>query len=361
MTPVIWVVLGFAAGAVCGGVVVWWRVRRMARPWRNEPATEGEMRLPSEALGQSTADSLESVAFSVCEAARQATGRKAALVLRGAAGKPAEIVAVSHGGDRRLLGSRVSPEAAAGRACLSDVPIVGLNGHELFGHLRTDRRRQDEEGSAFPLHDGRQPVGALVVFCRVDELEPEARERLMEVVSWSGPRLGAAAAVRAAEMRAHTDELTGLWNRRLLESVMQDAAGESCALLLLDLDRFKALNDSLGHAAGDAALRHLARVLRGVLRSEDLAARVGGEEFALWLPGAPLARAIEVAERVRSAVVEARFHWAGSELGLSCSVGVAAKPEIVQQTANLYTAADAALYRAKEAGRNRVEVALPTR
>ncbi|HEX9581134.1 MAG TPA: GGDEF domain-containing protein [Gemmatimonadales bacterium] len=360
MTPVTWALLGFAVGAVSGAAVMWWRVRRMVRPWRDEPPAEGGAYLTPGAVSPST-DSLESVAFSVCEAARQATGQKVALVLRSASGKTAEIVSVSHGGDRRLLGSRVSPEAAAGRASLSDVPVVGLTGQELFGHLRSDRRQQDEEGTAFPLHDGRQPVGSLVVFCRPDDLEPDTRERLMEVVAWSGPRLGSAAAVRAAEMRAHTDELTGLWNRRLLETMMQDALGDPCALLLLDLDRFKSLNDNLGHAAGDAALRHVARVLRGGLRGDDLAARVGGEEFALWLPGTPLTRAVEVAERVRSAVADSRFHWAGAELGLTCSIGVAAKPEIVQQTANLYTAADAALYRAKEAGRNRAEVALPMR
>jgi diguanylate cyclase (GGDEF)-like protein len=238
---------------------------------------------------------------------------------------------------------------------------VGITDYELFGHLRADRRQRDEPGTAFPLHDGRQPVGALVVFCRLDELDATARGRLMEVVTWSGPRVGSATAVRAAELRAHTDELTGLWNRRLLESVMQDSEGVPCALLLLDLDRFKLLNDNLGHAAGDAALRHVAQVLRGALRGGDVAARVGGEEFALWLPGTPLTRAIEVAERVRNAVAGSRFHWAGSEMGLTCSIGVAARPEIVQQTANLYTAADAALYRAKEGGRNRVEVALAPR
>ena len=319
------------------------------------------MNLPPGLGGASSVESLESVAFGVCEAARQATGQKAALVLREPTAKWAEIVAVSHGGDRRLMGSRVSVESAAGRACLSEVPIVGLSAHELFGHMRSDRRRRDEEGTAFPLTSGRQPVGALVVFSRLDDLDQGSRDRLLQVLAWSGPRLGSASAVRAAEVRAHTDDLTGLWNRRALESAIQAWDANPCALLMMDLDRFKSLNDSLGHAAGDAALRHLARVLRAAMRGDDLAARVGSEEFALWLPGTPLTRAMEVAERVRSAVEGSRFHWAGSEIALSCSVGVAAKPDIVQQTANLYAAADAALYRAKEAGRNRVEMAMPTR
>jgi diguanylate cyclase (GGDEF)-like protein len=170
-----------------------------------------------------------------------------------------------------------------------------------------------------------------------------------------------AAAIRAAETRARTDELTGLWNRRALDRTMQVDQSAECALLLVDLDHFKKLNDSLGHAAGDAALRHVARILRSTLREQDLAARVGGEEFALWLPNTSIERAREVAERVRQGVAAAKLYWAGAELSIACSVGVAAKPATVGQTANLYTAADAALYRAKEGGRNRVEVALPNR
>jgi diguanylate cyclase (GGDEF)-like protein len=244
---------------------------------------------------------------------------------------------------------------------MSDVPIVGMTGKELFGHLRADRRRKEEHGVAFPLRDGHQGVGALVVFGRPDQLAGAAQQRLVSLAEESGPRLAMAAALRAAETRAQTDELTGLWNRRALDRMMQSDQSAECALLLVDLDHFKKLNDGFGHAAGDAALRHVARILRGALREQDLAARVGGEEFALWLPNTALERARDVAERVRQAVAEAKVYWAGAELSIACSVGVAAKPATVGQTANLYTAADAALYRAKEYGRNRVEVALPSR
>lgn len=351
------VLLGFAAGVVAGVVTYRWRSRAAAGA-SPEEGTSGLGGLPPGAAVGST-ESLESVAFSVCEAARQATGRKTAIVLRDGTGRFAEIVSVSHGTDRRLLGSRVTPESAAGRAFLGDVPIVGLDGRELFGQLRADRRRHDESGTALPLHDHqRQVIGSLVVFGRWDDVDSEARARLMEALASGGPRLAAAAAVRAAELKAMTDDLTGLWNRRALDAAIRVSDHDPCALALLDLDRFKDLNDTYGHTAGDAALRHVAAVLRRVLRGDDMAARVGGEEFALWLPNTERARAMEVAERVRSAVAASSLQWAGAEVQITCSVGVATKPDIVQQAANLYAAADAALYAAKEAGRNRVQLAL---
>jgi two-component system cell cycle response regulator len=244
---------------------------------------------------------------------------------------------------------------------MGDVPIVGTSGSEMFGQLRADRRHRDELGVAYPLRDGRQGVGAMVVFGAPDQLGDAVQGRLVGLAEESGPRLAMAVAIRAAETRAETDELTGLWNRRALDRAMQSDASAECALLLVDLDHFKKLNDSFGHTAGDAALRHVARVMRAALREQDLAARVGGEEFACWLPNTPLRLAREVAERVRQSVGAARLYWAGAELSIACSVGVAAKPDTVLQTANLYAAADAALYRAKEGGRNRVEVALPSR
>ena len=325
-----------------------------ARRWVPKPAATGIQ-------AASVPEALESVAFVLCEAARAASECATAIVLRDPGTLAATIVAVSHDADRRLIRSPVAPDSVAGRACMGDVPIVGTSGKELFGQLRADRRRRDEQGVAFPLHDGRQGVGALVVFGRPDQLGGAVQQRLVSLAEENGPRLAIAAAIRAAETRAQTDELTGSWNRRALDRIMQLDQSAECALLLVDLDHFKKLNDSLGHAAGDAALRHVARVFRSTLREQDLAARVGGEEFALWLPSTSVERAREVAERVRQAVGGAKLYWAGAELSITCSVGVAAKPATVGQTANLYSAADAALYRAKESGRNRVEVALPSR
>jgi diguanylate cyclase len=138
---------------------------------------------------------------------------------------------------------------------------------------------------------------------------------------------------------------------------MSDASPDPCAVLYMDLDHFKKINDRFGHAAGDDALRHVAQILRSVVRERDVPARAGGEEFVLWLPETTKSSALEVAERVRRSVEESRWTWEGTVVGLTCSVGVAAKPDTTTQVANLTVAADAAMYRAKKAGRNRVEVA----
>lgn len=356
----VWLIpVAFLAGSAAGAAALaWWRRRR------DGPAPPVEAaRTSSPAMGRSSTgfESLEGVALRICEAARVITGAPTAVVLREPMAHEITVVAVSQGVDRRLVRTPVAPDSAAGRACTSDIPIVGVTGQELFGQFRAGRRRREEQGTAYPLQDSRQGVGALVVFDRNNDLPPDVRARLQALVGEEGPRLAAAAAIRAAELRALTDELTGLWNRRALDLVMQGPEDERCGLLLVDLDHFKRVNDSLGHTAGDAALKHVARVLRGALREQDLAARVGGEEFAIWLPSTEIEQAQQVAERVRAAIAGTPFSWSGRDLALTCSVGVAARPAIVSQVANLYAAADAALYRAKEGGRNRVETALPSR
>jgi diguanylate cyclase (GGDEF)-like protein len=222
-----------------------------------------------------------------------------------------------------------------------------------------DRRRSEEQGTAYPLRDGRQGVGALIVFGAIGDLDAEVRERVMWLAVDGGERFAAAAAVRQAEERAATDPLTGLPNRTALDQAMANAPSGPCAVLYVDLDHFKAINDRLGHPAGDEALRHIAGVLRAALREGDVPARTGGEEFVLWLPNTTKSAALEVAERVRRSVEESGWRWQGSEEGLTCSIGVAAIPDTTQQVANLTAAADAALYRAKRAGRNRVEEARP--
>jgi len=123
----------------------------------------------------------------------------------------------------------------------------------------------------------------------------------------------------------------------------------------IDLDHFKRLNDTLGHPAGDAALKHVARLLEAAVRDGDVVARIGGEEFAVWLPRTPLREGVEVAERIRRSVAEKHLTWSGSVYPLTTSCGIASYPEPIGDLLNLPTAADAALYRAKQAGRNRVE------
>jgi diguanylate cyclase (GGDEF)-like protein len=173
--------------------------------------------------------------------------------------------------------------------------------------------------------------------------------------------------VHEAEQRAVVDPLTGLRNRREFERQIEAfksrqkerGPGEVVTLVYADLDRFKALNDGLGHAAGDSALRHFSSVLQKQIRDRDLVARIGGEEFAVWLPGTPLTEGMEVAERIRRAVETEAWQWNGSRYPLTVSCGVAGFPESVGDLNNLRGAADAALYRAKQDGRNRVAQAPP--
>ena len=304
-------------------------------------------------------ESVEGISFQLCEAVLEVSGRSNALVLRDPTTQIASVVAVSAGTDRRLLGANVSPTAAVGRASMSDVPIAGANSEELFGVLRADRRRETKGGVAFPLWDGRECIGAIAVFGDHSTLGAPVRDQVQWLVKNAGPRLGRAAALRSAETRATTDELTGLANRRALERAMHDHASGPCSVLCVDLDHFKALNDGFGHVAGDAALRHVAAIFNRVLRTGDLPARVGGEEFALWLPGAPASKALEVADRVRETLKESVLDHGGAEIQITCSIGVASIPESVSHVDNLLGAGDIAMYRAKEAGRDRVEMSLP--
>jgi diguanylate cyclase (GGDEF)-like protein len=187
------------------------------------------------------------------------------------------------------------------------------------------------------------------------------RDRISTLIAELGPRLAAAKAVHDAEQRAVLDHLTGLRNRgefqRVLESYRTQQQPPPASLVYVDLDHFKRLNDTLGHAAGDAALKHIARVLEEAVREGDLVARIGGEEFAVWLPHAQLGEGSEVAERIRDSVANTTWHWSGTAYPLSASCGVATYPEPIGDLLNLEAAADAALYRAKELGRNRVEKA----
>jgi diguanylate cyclase (GGDEF)-like protein len=154
------------------------------------------------------------------------------------------------------------------------------------------------------------------------------------------------------------DHLTGLLNRTSLESRFTELAelavlrGDPISMVVLDVDHFKSINDEHGHAGGDGVLRDLALALREQLRSFELVYRVGGEEFLLLLPGTSLREAAQVAERLRVALEQAR----PGGIAVTASFGVATGSGR-SRFDDLFAAADASLYRAKAAGRNRVDVA----
>ncbi len=159
------------------------------------------------------------------------------------------------------------------------------------------------------------------------------------------------------------DGLTGLLNRRaLMQALERDLAqaarsGQAYALLLLDIDRFKAVNDTRGHLAGDQVLRHVSARLQASLRAQDVVGRYGGEEFMALLPGTGAEGARRLAEALRQAIEQAACPWEGGAIRVTISIGVGANPAgdgTPQAAMALIAAADRALYAAKEGGRNRV-------
>lgn len=157
-------------------------------------------------------------------------------------------------------------------------------------------------------------------------------------------------------LQAQTDPLTGLFNRRGLDEAIGLMGGrdQACALVVLDVDRFKSINDTHGHDVGDEVLARLAGVLRQCSREGDLAFRLGGEEFLLLLPDTSLAAATDVAERVRRLVELTRIEPVGT---VTASLGVTLCPE-AGHFADALRQADDLMYQAKQAGRNRVMVAV---
>lgn len=167
--------------------------------------------------------------------------------------------------------------------------------------------------------------------------------------------------VRASMEMAVTDALTGLYNRRYLETqlsqLIEQSAdrGKGLSLLTLDIDFFKSVNDTYGHDAGDRVLQEVAGRIRGSVRSLDLACRTGGEEFVVVLPGADLAVAEKVGERIRRAIAAKPFLLGpGSHLTVTASLGVSSLLSAHDTVEDLLKRADRALYRAKREGRNRV-------
>lgn len=162
--------------------------------------------------------------------------------------------------------------------------------------------------------------------------------------------------------QASHDTLTGLANRNEFESRLADAlnasveTGERHAVAMLDLDQFKIVNDTCGHAAGDELLRQLAECLQQNLHRDELVARLGGDEFAILLKSCPIDRAALISERLRAAVEEMNFSWQGSSFNISVSIGLVQVNRASLSIDDIIRAADVACYLAKDKGRNRIQL-----
>lgn len=223
---------------------------------------------------------------------------------------------------------------------------------EICGH--------EGASTCVPTVVGGEVIGSVLV--RSDEpLGETRRERVRETVAYASPVIANLRSLAIAETRASTDALTGLANKRSCDETMKRMIAQSSrrlsslAALAIDLDHFKQINDRFGHGAGDDVLAAVGTVITDGLRGSDFAGRPGGEEFLVLLPDTDLAGAQAVAENLRSAVEAIRL--VAVDAPITASIGVATHPGDAGDTEGLMRAADRALYAAKAAGRNRVEIA----
>jgi diguanylate cyclase (GGDEF)-like protein/PAS domain S-box-containing protein len=224
--------------------------------------------------------------------------------------------------------------------CLLSGRIMGLaNGSILISR----------SGQEYAIHDSAAPIcsrdgqvlGAVLVFSDVTEMRRVTRQLVQQA--------------------AH-DALTGLVNRReferRLEHALESAKGQGIqhALCYLDLDRFKLINDSVGHVAGDRLLQQVSGLLRQKVRARDTLARLGGDEFSLLIEHCPLEKAVEIAKSLVATLRDLRFVWQSRSFEISVSVGVVPITSAVENTGELLAQVDVACYTAKDLGRNRVYV-----
>jgi diguanylate cyclase (GGDEF)-like protein/PAS domain S-box-containing protein len=226
---------------------------------------------------------------------------------------------------------------------LRENQVIKLSPETLL--IRRDGQEIAIDDSAAPIRDRNGCiVGAVMIFQDVTQARNLARQ-----VSW----------------QASHDALTGLVNRRQFDQHLQQAlltAQEQRyehSLLFMDLDRFKIVNDTCGHVAGDQLLRQVTQLLQDQIRKTDILARLGGDEFAVLLSQCPLERAISVAHKLRESIYTFRFPWDGQVFTIGVSIGLVVINAESKNLTDLLNSADAACYAAKNSGRNRVHVFTP--
>jgi diguanylate cyclase (GGDEF)-like protein len=284
------------------------------------------------------------------------------------------VVDDGHGWAREFLGREVALSErtwaawvlrSAEEPCLLD----SVSGHEdrMPVLVLDEGLGRAESLLAVPLKARNRTLGALVLTGRRGAFDTRAHRVLGILANQAAAALSNIQLLEHIKELAVRDGLTGLYNRRAFGELLaqslarEERQGGHLALLLLDIDQFKKLNDTFGHPAGDAALKATAETLTRHLRKGDLAARYGGEEFAVILPAADEAGAVHMAERVRQAVEKNQTIFEGARLSVTASFGVGVWPSDGKDADALLAAADRALYAAKQAGRNRVQSASAVR
>ena len=299
----------------------------------------------------------------------------------GAAGAAVAMV-TDEGGRGKVLhvaGDLVPLDAEAFGEGESRLALAVKHGVELsHADLRQERDRlplltpaerwetAPRSAAVLPLMLDGRAMGAVVAWhpepARFGEREMEIVRLLVSVAPLP---MRSARRFEALDQRASTDPLTGLANRSTFDQRLAalssyfDRYARPFSVIALDVDFFKKFNDTWGHEAGDRVLQHVAELLRATVRDVDLPARLGGEEFVVLLPETGLRQAAEVAERIRRMLEVRSVNWNGTPLRVTASLGVSAVPECTTTPAEALAQADAALYRAKDGGRNRVGTTPP--
>jgi diguanylate cyclase (GGDEF)-like protein len=244
--------------------------------------------------------------------------------------------------------------------------LRGRRGEQIVAEEIARRARQAYGLShtlAAPLVTDDGIVGALVLSRRSgSDWSPVDRRMLARSAEELSAALARAFAFEEANTRANIDALTGLPNRRYLEELLsvmgpRRRSGDSLGALMIDIDRFKALNDKYGHATGDRVLHAVGAAISATVRGDDTPARYGGEEFAVVLRQATAEQALEVAQRIRAAIAAIPPAQVGVQEPVSVSVGAAVSDARHVDVTRLLQSADRALYRAKREGRDRVVLA----
>jgi two-component system, cell cycle response regulator len=301
---------------------------------------------------------LDEVLARVLEAAGAMRGVDAALVTVATSSRDKPIVAT--------VG--LSAEEAETQAVAGPPPDGrGARSMTISYEYPTGSESNDEvihHGLVVPIPGEAGTIGHLTVFSRTSShaFAEADRRSLEDLATRAGPAIENASRFREARQLADLDALTGLHNRRYFhETLGREVArahryGRRLALVVFDLDDFKAINDRIGHLAGDSVLAEVAERVRSVVRSADVACRVGGDEFGIILPESTLADAEQLSHRMQAAVASRPIGDAGT---LQLSAG-AAELRSEDDSTKFFERADDALYRAKESGKAEVVAAGPT-